>query len=328
MIKRIILLLFIGFVSGQLIDELEILNGLQDQFVFHPENIYKNEGLWYIENSDELFTGRLIIFSKDSEKKKIAECTILKGIKNGFFNQYYNNSGTIPGVMGLYINNKKEGAWTWIQTSKSIKGQMPKDSDFEIITSIDYRDGIRHGSIVVHKVNLEEFDYVQNYSFPRDDMFLKGQYFNGEKKGDWYYDDHLYSDFDKSIRENKILETPFYWSRKQTYDKKTLIKSECREPWGKRIDCDIYNQKHEDKVYLLPSLDYLVEKNADLKINQMAFIKDNKGKNIEINDLKEFADHLEQYHNSVESIHEERGYKFVVNDEFRKKLNQRIEKKN
>jgi len=327
MIKRITLLFFIGFAWGQLIDELETLNDFKEQFLFQPENLYKSEGLWYTQNSDDPFTGRLTIYSRDLNKNKVAECTIVGGLKNGFFIQYYNNIEILPGIMGLYINDKKEGAWTWIETSKSYQSQKREDSDFQIITSIDYRDGMRHGSIIVHKVNLEEFGYMQNYSYPRNDMFLKGQYFNGEKKGEWYYDDHLYSDFDRFTMPKEILKTPFYWSRKEIYDKDVLINRECIEPWDRKIDCNAYEKMHRDEIYLLPSLDYLVEKNIDVKMKDAVYIKDNKGINVEI-DLKEFVDHIDQYHHSVDSIHEERGYSFIVNDNFRKRLNQKIELNN
>ena len=53
-------------------------------------------------------------------------------------------------------------------------------------------------------------------------------------------------------------------------------------------------------------------------------IKDNKGVDVEI-DVKEFVRHINQYHHSGVSIHEERGHYFTVNDDFRKLLKMKIE---
>tara|TARA_B100001245_G_C22617076_1_gene304654 strand:- start:406 stop:594 length:189 start_codon:yes stop_codon:yes gene_type:complete len=52
-------------------------------------------------------------------------------------------------------------------------------------------------------------------------------------------------------------------------------------------------------------------------------IKDNKGVDVEI-DVKEFVRHINKYHHSGVSIHEERGHYFTVNDDFRKLLNREI----
>lgn len=49
------------------------------------------------------------------------------------------------------------------------------------------------------------------------------------------------------------------------------------------------------------------------------FIKDDEGKEIEVN-LDEFIDHINQFHKTGTSIHDEKGHYFTVNDNFRKKL--------
>ena len=323
MIRYMSLILFIGLAWGQRIDELENLYKHKKGFLFQRENIYKSKGIWYNENSNEPFTGRLKIYSRKLKEFKVAECTFVDGVKNGFFIQYYHSSEMLPGIMGLYINDKKEGAWTWIEPDINYENQAWEDSDLKIITSIDYRDGIKHGSIIVHKANLERFDYIQNYSYPRNDIILKGQYFNGEKIGEWYYNDYIYSDFDWLTEPKYIRSMPFYWSRKHTYDKDNLIDSECRESWGMAIDCESYEQKYLEKIYLLPDRDEIKMKTTEVKMKDIVVIKDNRGTDVEI-DIKEFVHHINKYHHSVISIHKERGHYFRVNDNFRKMLNEKI----
>ena len=154
-------------------------------------------------------------------------------------------------------------------------------------------------------------------------MLLKGQYSNGEKTGEWYYNDNIYSDFDWLTEPKYIKSQPFYWPRKQTYDKNNLIDSECWEPWGRKIDCEIYEQKNVGKIYLLPDLDERRIKPIDVKMNDIVIIKDNMGNDVEI-DIKVFLRHINKYHHSVDSIHGERGHSFTVNANFRKMLNEKI----
>ena len=49
------------------------------------------------------------------------------------------------------------------------------------------------------------------------------------------------------------------------------------------------------------------------------FIKDDEGKEIEVN-LDEFINHINKFHKTGTSIHDENGHYFTVNDNFRKKL--------
>ena len=54
-------------------------------------------------------------------------------------------------------------------------------------------------------------------------------------------------------------------------------------------------------------------------------LKDDSENNVEV-DLKVFIDHINQYHKTGTSIHDENGHYFTVNEEFRKKLKKISEK--
>ncbi|GIS78152.1 MAG: hypothetical protein CM1200mP13_15110 [Candidatus Pelagibacterales bacterium] len=49
-------------------------------------------------------------------------------------------------------------------------------------------------------------------------------------------------------------------------------------------------------------------------------IKDDNGKEVEV-DLEKFMRHIDQFHKTGTSIHDEDGHYFTVNDDFRNKLN-------
>ena len=53
------------------------------------------------------------------------------------------------------------------------------------------------------------------------------------------------------------------------------------------------------------------------------FILDDLGKEVLV-DIKKFINHINQFHSSGVSMHEERGHYFTVNDSFRKMLRKRI----
>jgi len=55
-------------------------------------------------------------------------------------------------------------------------------------------------------------------------------------------------------------------------------------------------------------------------------LKDDSGKFIEV-DLKEFLDHLNEYHKTGTSTHTQSGCSFTVDDEFRKKIKKISENK-
>ena len=52
-------------------------------------------------------------------------------------------------------------------------------------------------------------------------------------------------------------------------------------------------------------------------------IKDDDGNEIEV-DLDKFQKHINKYHSSGTSIHDENGHYFTVDDNFRKKLKEKI----
>ena len=49
-------------------------------------------------------------------------------------------------------------------------------------------------------------------------------------------------------------------------------------------------------------------------------IKDNNGHDYVIRDIEIFYQHIQDYHSSGTSIHEENGHYFTVNDDFRSKI--------
>ena len=55
-------------------------------------------------------------------------------------------------------------------------------------------------------------------------------------------------------------------------------------------------------------------------------LKDDYGKSLEV-DLKEFLDHLNEYHKAGISTHTQNGCSFTVNEEFRNKINKLYEDK-
>ena len=48
-------------------------------------------------------------------------------------------------------------------------------------------------------------------------------------------------------------------------------------------------------------------------------LKDDNGNKVEV-ELEKFVDHINRYHKTGTSIHDEKGHYFTVNKEFRKKL--------
>ena len=54
-------------------------------------------------------------------------------------------------------------------------------------------------------------------------------------------------------------------------------------------------------------------------------LKDDNGKSIEVN-LKEFLEHLNEYHKAGISMHTQNGCSFTVNDKFRDKIKKLYEK--
>ena len=55
-------------------------------------------------------------------------------------------------------------------------------------------------------------------------------------------------------------------------------------------------------------------------------INDNEGKSIEV-DIDKFKKHLDEYHSSGSSVHDEDGHYFTVDQNFRYKINSLYEQK-
>ena len=55
-------------------------------------------------------------------------------------------------------------------------------------------------------------------------------------------------------------------------------------------------------------------------------INDNQGKSIEV-DIDKFKKHLDEYHSSGSSVHDEDGHHFTVDKNFRDKINSLYEQK-
>ena len=55
-------------------------------------------------------------------------------------------------------------------------------------------------------------------------------------------------------------------------------------------------------------------------------INDNQGQSVEV-DIDKFKKHLDEYHSSGSSVHDEEGHYFTVDQNFRKKINSLYEQK-
>ena len=232
-INRLILVVFFtGITFCDQVDEMEELLLNHPEFIIKPEKLYKDNGLWISQITDTPFTGRVEIYSNNSKLDKLMECTIVRGLKNGIFIQYYNQSEKLSGIIGLYINDKKEGGWLtteplegWLNTSAQELNKTQKT------TYISYRDGLRDGSVKVSD-------------------FLVGRYLNGNKTDTWLF----FND-----TENKEL-----WTEKHEYNEDELLYSECREILNGNIfdmDCDEYALKYIGSNYYLVQLDPMLIKN-------------------------------------------------------------------
>ena len=229
-----LLLLFLIFISisfSDQVDEMEELILNHPDLIIHPEKLYKDGGLWFTDNTNTPFTGRVEIYSDGNKQDKVLECTIVNGYKHGIFIQYINQINKIPGIIGLYMNDKKEGGWTNIEPLGGWVNPPVLLSTLPMKTMyIGYRDGVRDGSVRI----LD---------------FLSGQYDNGQKTGIWYF----FND-----PENKNL-----WTIKHQYDEDILVDSKCREHINGssfEMDCDEYEMKYAGSKYLLRQLDPISKK--------------------------------------------------------------------
>ena len=293
--KKILLFLaFLCFSYGDQVDEMEELILNYESLIMHPEKLYKSGGIWLSDSSNDPFTGRVEIYNDIGKKNKILECTIVNGLKHGIFIQYLDMSAELPGIIGLYMMDQKEGGWTitepvggWSKTPLNLVS-FPLKS-----TYIGYRNGLRDGAVRISDL-------------------LSGRYYNGKKNGVWYF----FMD-----PENKDL-----WTIKHRYEEDVLEDSECRELINGGIfelDCDAYELKYTGSNYVLRQLDPTTKNNDQDDFLNRFVIKDVNGIDVEII-VEEFLDHIDYYHKRKKSIHKERGYSFHINDDLRALLNNQI----
>ena len=307
------------FSAQESYDEIDYLISFDNQYLFLPNRIEKIESLWYVKDSDSLFTGRVEIFLMDDEKTKVAECTIINGIKNGYFKQYYNQEMMLPEIMGLYVNDKREGKWIWVEPGQLENNNKWFDSSSRLITGIDYVNGLKNGTIFVHEENHLEKGYSEKYPFSSSDIILQGEYENNNKVGVWFFNDQISSDYDRSNESIYSNQLTHHWTRKETYDNSQMIENKCREPWERVMDCDDYKNKYHNKIYEMPNRMIMLN-NERFKSNYpMVLIKDADGYDVELNIIK-FVEHLDEFHSLSVSTHKQNGHRFIVNDDFRNKI--------
>lgn len=293
--KNLLLFLTFGLIlKGDQVDEMEELILNHESLIIHPEKLYKDGGIWLTETQNIPFTGRVEIYTEEDKENKILECTIVDGRKHGIFIQYLNMSKELPGIIGLYMMDEKEGGWA---TTEPVDGWQKSPINMMTIplksTYISYRDGLRDGVVRISDI-------------------LSGRYDNDKKSGIWYF----FMD-----PANKDL-----WTAKHEYEEDVLIDSECRELIKGGVfdmDCDTYNMKYPGSEYILRQLDPKLRQVYEEDLLNRFVIKDVNGVDVEII-VDEFLDHINYYHKRKISIHKERGYSFNINDDLRTLLiNQR-----
>ena len=293
--KNLLLFLTFGLIlKGDQVDEMEELILNHESLIIHPEKLYKDGGIWLTETQNIPFTGRVEIYTEEDKENKILECTIVDGRKHGIFIQYLNMSKELPGIIGLYMMDEKEGGWA---TTEPVDGWQKSPINMMTIplksTYISYRDGLRDGVVRISDL-------------------LSGRYYNDKKSGIWYF----FMD-----PANKDL-----WTAKHEYEEDVLIDSECRELIKGGVfdmDCDTYNMKYPGSEYILRQLDPKLRQVYEEDLLNRFVIKDVNGVDVEII-VDEFLDHINYYHKRKISIHKERGYSFNINDDLRTLLiNQR-----
>ena len=338
MIKYAIFIILVGFLLADEIDELEYLYSFQDQFLYIPDNLYKEDGLWYSTSDENPYTGRVEVYknnemispqTQNHEKNKIAECTIVDGFKNGYYVQYYTGLLKSPGIAGLYINDKKEGTWAWFEPYEDNKNKSWYEIDDYIITTIEYYEGIKHGAITVHKTDKERIHY-SNYHYPNDILMIRGQYQEGLQDGEWYFFDPILDNIELSrvyFNLQKEELNPYFWTREFLYDTNELINKKCRDNWDEKLDCGEFENRYYDKLYSVDLLDKSYIKVEDIPSGNIAFIKDRMGIEREI-DVNLFLAHIGMYHKSKTNIHRQDGYSFDINDGLRNMLRELIQDNN
>jgi len=318
-LKIIVISISFLFCAQESYDEIDYLISSDNQYSFLPNRLEKINSLWYVKDSDSLFTGRIEIFIINDEKTKVAECTIINGIKNGYFKQYYNQEMMLPEIMGLYVNDKREGKWIWVEPGQLRNNNKWFNSGSRLITGIDYVNGLKNGTIFVHEENYLKNGYFEKYPSSSSDIILQGEYENNNKVGVWFFNDQISSDYDrsnKSIYSNQLMH---HWTRKETYDNSLLVQNECREPWERVMDCEDYTDKYYNKIYEIPNRMIALNKENEESSYPIVSIKDADGYDVKINIIK-FVEHLDEFHSLSLSTHKQNGHRFIVNENFRNKI--------
>ena len=233
----------------------------------------------------------------------------------------------LSGITGLYMNDKKEGTWTWIDPEIGLNKYNWIKSNLRIITSIDFRNGIKNGSVVMHQLSIKDDEdfYAQNYSYPVQDVLIKGQFSGGNKNGEWLINDHILSDHNRQVISKYAEELSLYWTRKDIYENDELIDRECREPWDRYIDCDEYQEKYNNKIISLNERKYIPFNESvptELVSDDKIYLTDDNGNDVEV-DVMKFIQHVDKFHSIGVSIHMEQKYIFTINEEFRKMLKEK-----
>ena len=55
--------------------------------------------------------------------------------------------------MGLYVNDKREGKWIWVEPVQLGNKNKWFDSSTRLVTGIDYVNGLKNGTIFVYEEN-------------------------------------------------------------------------------------------------------------------------------------------------------------------------------
>ena len=210
-------------------NELTIIISDEDKFVFHPENIYVKDNLFYSANTDSLFTGRFSVHLKHEDNKKILECTITRGNEKWIPIQSYNRDAKVIGINGLYVNNKKEGNWIWIEPEMGWKYESRFGLDQQVVTSIDYVNGRKNGHVSVYKLDASE-TYNNKSNRHNNMLIVKGVYLDGRRQGIWQFYDDIFSEHDRNtipydLDKSFDLYTgglPIFWTRERVYDSSVL----------------------------------------------------------------------------------------------------------
>ena len=319
MLKIFVISISFLFSAQDSYDEIDYLLSTDNQYLFLPNRIEKIESLWYVKDSDSLFTGRIEIFIMNDKKTKVAECTIINGIKNGYFKQYYNRDMMLPEVMGLYVNDKREGKWIWVEPGKLGNNKKWFNTGSRLITGIDYVNGLKNGTIFVYEENYLKNGYFEKYPSSLSDIILQGEYEDNNKVGVWFFNDQISSDYDRSNKSMYSNQLRHHWTRKETYDKSLMVQNECREPWERVMDCEDYKNKYYNKIYEIPDrMIALNEENAESSY-PIVLIKDADGYDVKLNIIK-FIEHLDEFHSLSVSTHKQNGHRFIVNEDFRNKI--------